>query len=150
MQTIAAVSPNAARLINIGTPNYIQNAPFTASVTQTGVAVNEQLFNVGPCLITFAEQGVNINPLLIQISPRIFQIDAIGGQIQPELLTIDPTSSISAPTVRCSCSAAQTLCSVLHLLALTACTACPKWSGQDAWPVASVLNVEAVVSAVLA
>ena len=91
MQTIAAVSPNAARLINIGTPNYIQNAPFTASVTQTGVAVNEQLFNVGPCLITFAEQGVNINPLLIQISPRIFQIDAIGVQIQPELLTIDPT-----------------------------------------------------------
>lgn len=91
MQTIAAVSPNAARLINIGTPNYIQNAPFTASVTQTGVAVNEQLFNVAPCLITFAEQGVNINPLLIQISPRIFQIDAIGVQIQPELLTIDPT-----------------------------------------------------------
>jgi hypothetical protein len=89
--TIAAVSPNAARLINIGTPNYIQNAPFTASVTQTGVAVNEQLFNVAPCLITFAEQGVNINPLLIQISPRIFQIDAIGVQIQPELLTIDPT-----------------------------------------------------------
>ena len=91
VQTIAAVSPNAAKLITIGTPTYVQNAPFTVGATTTGIGASEQLFNVGPCLITFAEQGININPVLIQISPRLIQNDAIGLQVQPELLTIDPT-----------------------------------------------------------
>ncbi|CAL5229806.1 g13203 [Coccomyxa viridis] len=89
--TIAAVSPNAAKLITLGTPAYVQNAPFTIGATTTGIGASEQLFNVGPCLITFAEQGININPLLIQISPRLIQNDAIGIQIQPELITVDPT-----------------------------------------------------------
>ncbi len=91
VQTIAAVSPNAAKLITLGTPAYVQNAPFTLGATTTGIGASEQLFNVGPCLITFAEQGININPLLIQISPRLIQNDAIGIQIQPELITVDPT-----------------------------------------------------------
>lgn len=91
VQTIAAVSPNAAKLITLGVPAYVQNAPFTLGATTTGIGASEQLFNVGPCLITFAEQGININPLLIQISPRLIQNDAIGIQIQPELITVDPT-----------------------------------------------------------
>jgi hypothetical protein len=66
-QTIAAVSPNAAKLITIGTPAYVQNAPFTVGATTTGIGISEQLFNVAPCLITFAEQGININPVLIQV-----------------------------------------------------------------------------------
>ena len=90
-QTIAAVSPNAAKLITLGTPAYVQNARFTLGATTTGIGASEQFFNVGPCLITFAEQGININPLLIQISPRLIQNDAIGIQIQPELITVDPT-----------------------------------------------------------
>ena len=91
MQTVAAVSPNAAKLINLGAPQYVQNAPFTVGVSQTGVGITNQLFNVGPCLIAIAEQGVNINPILIQVSPRLIQIDAIGVQIQPEVITVDPT-----------------------------------------------------------
>ena len=67
MQTIAAVSPNAAKLITIGTPAYVQNAPFTVGATTTGIGASEQLFNVAPCLITFAEQGINVNPILIQV-----------------------------------------------------------------------------------
>ena len=91
MQTIAAVSPNAAKAVTLGTPAYVQNAPFTIGATTTGIGASEQLFNVGPCLITFAEQGINLNPILFQISPRLIQNDAIGIQVQPELLTIDPT-----------------------------------------------------------
>lgn len=91
LQTIAAVSPNAAKLVTIGTPAYVQNAPFTVGASTTGIGVSEQLFNVAPCLITFAEQGINVNPVLIQVSPRLIQIDAIGIQVQPELITVDPT-----------------------------------------------------------
>ena len=120
VQTIAAVSPNAAKLVTIGTPAYVQNAPFTIGATTTGIAASEQLFNVGPCLITFAEQGININPLLIQISPRLIQNDAIGIQIQPELITVDPTLINIGPNgARPSCRCFRANLHALKIMCLT-------------------------------
>lgn len=90
-QTIAAVSPNAAKLINLGTPSFVQNAPFTIGVSQTGIGSNEQLISVAPCLIALAQQGVAINPILINITPRLIQTDAVGVQVMPVLIAVEPT-----------------------------------------------------------